>query len=137
MKLGYILALMVVLAGCSYTGEVVSIDTADDSGNNEQIVDDFVNEETPEEQETEEAVYEPEDEGVVQEITYRGKITKKAGLASYTVRLEGSDKEIIVFTREMFYTGDVIEFKLTESNDAYDIILVKKGGQRPLSRYQN
>mgnify|MGYP001574587258 FL=1 len=128
MKAIYLLILAVFVAGCTYTGEVVSVDTPESSAN-EEIVDEPAD--SGEEIAADELPSEPAEEvSEPADVVYTGTVIKKSGLTSYTVRLD-STKDILMFTDETLFVGDVVEFRIDdgtanfirvveESPDRYD-----------------
>ncbi len=142
MRIFPFLIAMLILSGCAYTGEVVSIDTVVEEETDEPMpVEPAAADETSEETRDEMPVVQEEEEEVESEETavetervYEGIVRMQTGFSSYEVRITGN-RDIRIFTREKLNAGDHIQFSMNDGGVVTSLVIVRQAFLHP-SRYE-
>jgi len=129
MRIIPILIALIILSGCAYTGEVVTIDTITEQ--QEEPAAPATPEEMPAADEREDApeiTHEEspaEEEPAVQpETVYEGIVVVKTGLSRYRIRLPNG-QDTIITTREDLRPEMVIRFTLDKNNVVTSLVIVQ------------
>ncbi|MDO8556566.1 MAG: hypothetical protein Q7R96_05340 [Nanoarchaeota archaeon] len=140
MKLYFLLSIIFLLGACTYTGEVVTIDTIDnnqDTSTPEEptVVEPIIIQPAPQPIEEPPIIIPEENRYETPEkitITYSGTVIVKTGPSSYRVRL-ANNKELRILTREQLEPNDKITF--TTSTDGAVTALTIDERPKDITRY--
>ncbi|MDO8628532.1 MAG: hypothetical protein Q7R56_02150 [Nanoarchaeota archaeon] len=127
MKIIPWIIILLFIAGCGYNAQVISVDTAIDQNNQENIPPEEPKTETapattPAEQETAPTEELPPEEPIITETatTYEGTVIMRTGASSYRIRTT-TNVDLRIFTRTTINPGDKIRFTKNPDGTITDV----------------